>query len=77
MVEKFTYSYDYEELRKIFFKAIGIEDEKSKSKSHGFLIAITVILIILLLFGGLLIFRFIRQKKASISIDNLDTHPLV
>ena len=77
LVEKFTYSYDYEELRKIFFKAIGIEDEKSKSKSHGFLIAITVILIILLLFGGLLIFRFIRQKKASISMDNLVTLPLV
>ena len=53
------------------------KDEKGKSESHGFLIAFIVILIVLLLVGGFFIFRYIKKKKATVSLDNLNNYPLV
>ena len=96
LVEKFSNSYDYKELRKIFVDDVDNEDEKEeenvdidedkksqeeeivKSNSYSVLIAIVSILIVLsLLIGGIFIFRYIKNKKDTLSIGNLNNLPLV
>ena len=84
LVEKFTNSYDYKELRKFFVDDIDEDEDdrinkgEKEENSHGVLIAIIVIiLIVLFLVGGIFIYRYIRKKKDAPSIENINNYPLV
>ena len=79
LVEKFSNSYDYRELRKLFVDDVDDEDNKDdKDNSNGALIAIVVIILIVLsIVGGIFIYRYIRKKKDTSSLESINNEPLV
>ena len=89
LVDKITNSLDYKELRQIFIDDVEEEEREEKEEekaekeennnSHNFqimiLIIIFVVLIILCLFGGIFLFKYIKNKNNESTIDKLMDFP--
>ena len=79
LVDRIMNSLDYKELRKIFVDDVDEEDGENrndKGKSKAILISVIVIIIVVLI-AGILLYRYIKNKKNTPSIDKIDEYSLI
>ena len=72
-------SLDYKELRKIFVDDVDEEDGENrndKGKSKAILISVIVIINVVLI-AGILLYRYIKNKKYTLSIDKIYEYSLI